>query len=199
MRLAKKYNQGGKPLTPFQKAFAKARDEGKETFMFEGKPYTTRTEQEEYSKYIQPGGPRSIDDIFNSPEAIAERKQREEDYRWLTSMDNPANWATGAIQPMEGFNDPIFNILLGGRMLQKPAQQALKTALGPKYNPLNPQYNLNRGARGLGPENIYERLAGKVSRYGTRDYAPGAGPSPTVVNRIADFITDNLPSFLRSQ
>ena len=196
MRLAKKYNQGGKPLTPFQKAFAKARDEGKETFMFEGKPYTTRTEQEEYSRYIQPGGPGSIESMLYGAEAEAQRK------RDLEAYQNAMYWqslATGAVKPMEGFNDPIFNILLGGRMLQKPAQQALKTALGPKYNPLNPQYNLNRGARGLGPENIYERLAGKVSRYGTRDYAPGAGPNPTVVNRIADFITENLPSFLRSQ
>ena len=184
MRLAKKYNQGGKPLTPFQKAFAKARDEGKETFMFEGKQYATKTEEEETAE----------------KQAVLDQMLTDKANRFLGVDDRPPFFeATGAIQPMEGFNDPIFNILLGGRMLQKPVQQAVKTALGPKYNPLNPQYNLNRGARGLGPENIYERIAGKVSRYGTRDYAPGAGPNPTVVNRIADFITENLPSILRSQ
>ena len=196
MRTVKKYNQGGKPLTPFQKAFAKARDEGKETFMFEGKEYNTKTEEEEYSKYIQPGGPGSIDDIFNSPEAIAQRKYEEE---WLARRNdpmNPSNWATGAVKPMEGLDDPVFNVLLGARMLQKPAQQALKTALGPKYNPLNPQYNLNAGARGLSPQNVYERVASEIGRYGTRDIAGG---KQTVVNRIADFASENLPSFLRSQ
>ena len=196
MRAVKKYNQGGKPLTPFQKAFAKARDEGKETFMFEGKEYNTKTEEEEYSKYIQPGGPGSIDDIFNSPEAIAQRKYEEE---WLARRNapmNPSNWATGADKPMEGLDDPVFNVLLGARMLQKPAQQALKTALGPKYNPLNPQYNLNAGARGLSPQNVYERVASEIGRYGTRDIAGG---KQTVVNRIADFASENLRSFLRSQ
>tara|TARA_R100001510_G_C7656632_1_gene216865 strand:+ start:8063 stop:8653 length:591 start_codon:yes stop_codon:yes gene_type:complete len=196
MRLAKKYNQGGKPLTPFQKAFAKARDEGKETFMFEGEEYTTRTEEEEYSKYIQPGGPGTIDDILNSPEAIAKRKYEEE---WLASRNdptNPSNWATGAAKPMEGLDDPVFNVLLGARMLQKPAQHALRTALGPKYNPLNPQYNLNAGARGLSPQNVYERAATEIGRYGTRDIAGG---NQTVVNRIADFVSENLPAFLRSR
>jgi len=193
MRLAKKYNQGGKPLTPFQKAFAKARDEEKETFMFEGKEYTTKTEEEEYSKYIQPGGPGSIESMLYGAEAEAQRKRDLEAYENAKYFES---LATGAIQPMEGFNDPIFQILLGGRMLNKPAQQAVKTALGPKYNPLNPQYNLNAGARGLSPQNVYERVASEIGRYGTRDIAGG---KQTVVNRIADFVSENLPSFLRSR
>lgn len=37
----KQKEKEGKPTTPFEKAFSKAHNAGKETFTFNGKPYTT--------------------------------------------------------------------------------------------------------------------------------------------------------------
>ena len=192
-------DEGGNPdPTPFEKAFAAARAAGKKTFMFEGKEFTTKTAEEEsgagFAKYIQPGGPGTIDDILNSPENVAERERQREAQE---QMDWYAR-SSGALTPMEGLDDPIFNILLGGRMLLPRARTAAATALGPQHNPLHPGYNLYPrtpgSIGGVQPMNIYEQAATNIGRYGTRDVAT----KPTFINRAADFVSENLPRFLRS-
>ena len=117
MRL-KKYNQGGKPsLSKFEKAFAEAKRARKETFIFDGKEYHTRTAEEEFAKYIQPGSKENqiTDHFLNSPEAIAEReRQRKAQEAWDWQVRS-----SGRLAPIEGFNDPIFNFLLGGRTISR--------------------------------------------------------------------------------
>jgi len=159
-------------LTPFQKAFADARAEGKETFTFEGESFTTKTAEEEqqeqyFDKYIQSGGPGSIDDILQSN--YEDRMEIEER---LNDPMNPANWATGAIQPMEGVKDPIFQILLGARSLPTLLPRLIRGALGEYLDdiPKNSYY------RGLGKEGMDDALQSGVLR--PRQPTKPTGESP---------------------
>lgn len=204
MRAVRKYKDGGTDLTPFEKAFAEARAAGKETFMFEGKPFTTKTVEEEYySKYAQPGSTDFTDQILNSPENVSEREaqRRLDEY-----MDFYAK-SSGALTPMEGLNDPIFGALLGGRTIYKPTVSAVKTALGPKNNPLNRGYNLypsKPGDFGVQPMNIYEEIARRFGRrFGTRTgpIKEGTGfgyGGKQGMGKVSDMLDDLVEQYLSS-
>ena len=212
----KKYNQGGKPsLTAFEKAFAEARAAGEKTFWFdrdgdgEKEEYTTKTvEEESFAKYIQPGAGDSITDRFlHTPEAEAEREARRKAQEY---MDWYAR-SSGALTPMEGLDDPILNILLGGRMLLPRARTAAAAALGPKYNPFHRGFNLYPSQPGqLGgvqSHNIYEEIARRFGRrFGTRTTAGGGpytkGPwgygGKHGMGKVSDWLDDFVEQYLSS-
>tara|TARA_R100001510_G_C7656986_1_gene217860 strand:- start:4349 stop:4990 length:642 start_codon:yes stop_codon:yes gene_type:complete len=213
MRAVKKYNQGGKPLTPFEKAFAEAKRAGKKTFMFDRdgdgvmEEYTTVTEQgqgiakqmeQAFAKMDRRGsydervqamldsgafklGPQG--ELIRVPMPSTTGVVSPERLKYLESLDRPLTESEAREYATHAF-DPDSN---PGRLYS--------TVSGAALGGMGQAGNVYKGTKGLMPSNIYEQIAGNIGRYGTRDVAT----KPTVVNRIADYVTDNFPSFLRSQ
>ena len=217
---AKPMARGGNPdPTPFEKAFAAAVAAGKKTFTFEGKEYTTDIQTQtpggrigefqtftgtpEQFQVIQEGqGPVPLPAAEIVEDFVPRDKGEQDAYdnlgvegalRARKMMDRVREERDAfardyGIPFLLTFANPIG---AGSGPIMAGTRSTAPGILSRSYNlyPKNP-----RSLYGVQPMNIYEKMATNIGRYGTRDVAT----KPTFVNRAADFVTENFPSFLRS-
>ncbi len=212
--------RGGNPdQTPFQKAFAKAVEAGKKTFTFEGKEYTTDIQTQtpggqigemqtftgtpEHFQVIQEGqGPVPLPAAEVVEDFVPRNKEEQDAYdnlgvegaldvrRMMNRVkDERSQFAEDYILPAQ------MAFLVPGAMGAGPIMAGTRsTAPGILSRSYNLYPNNPRSPYGVQPMNIYEQAATNIGRYGTRDVAT----KPTFINRAADVVTENFPSFLRS-
>ena len=217
---AKPMARGGNPdPTPFEKAFAAAVAAGKKTFTFEGKEYTTDIQTQtpggpigemqtftgtpEQFQVIQEGqGPVPLQAAEVGVDFVPRNKEEQDAY------DNLGVQGALDVRRMmdkvredrdafaRDYGIPFLLTFAGGPAMSSGPIMAGTRSTAPSI--LSRSYNLYpnnpRSLYGVQPMNIYEKMATNIGRYGTRDVAT----KPTFVNRAADFVTENFPSFLRS-